>query len=156
MSYRNLEIWKLSRSLVTDIHQMSLTKLPKFEMCEEGTQIRRSMKSIRTNIVEGYGRRCYKAEFIHFLTCTQASSDETIGHVEILFESGSLTDEALFQDLAQRLDELGRKINLFTQSVEAGHRTGPAEHLSSILPPASSSQPRASSITPAATRTTSR
>ena len=140
MSYRNLEIWKLSRGLVADIHKMSLTRLPKFEMFEEGTQIRRSMKSIRSNIVEDYGRRRYKAEFIHFLTYSQASCDETINHLEILFETGSLTDEPLFNDLFNRLDELGRKINLFTQSVEAAHRTGPAENSEH---PASSIQQRA-------------
>ncbi len=128
MSYRNLEIWKLSRSLVTDIHKMSLTRLPKFEMFEEGTQIRRSMKSVRSNIVEGYGRRRYKADFIHFLTYAQSSCDETIDHLEILFETGSLTDEPLYQDLSKRLDEVGRKLNRFTQSVEADHRTGPAEN----------------------------
>jgi four helix bundle protein len=140
MSYRNLEIWKLSRGLVADIHKMSLTRLLKFEMFEEGTQIRRSMKSIRSNIVEDYGRRRYKAEFIHFLTYSQASCDETINHLEILFETGSLTDEPLFNDLFNRLDELGRKINLFTQSVEAAHRTGPAENSEH---PASSIQQRA-------------
>ena len=125
MSYRNLDIWKLSRDLVADIHKMSLTKLPKFEMYEEGAQIQRSMKSIRSNIVEGYGRRRYKQQFIRFLIFAQASSDETIDHLEILFETGSLADEPLFKDLSKRLDELGKKINLFTQSVEATHRTGP-------------------------------
>jgi four helix bundle protein len=138
MSYRNLEIWKLARILVADIHKMSLTKPPKFEMFEEGTQIRRSMKSICSNIVEGYGRRRYKQDFIHFLTYSQASCDETMDHLEILFETGSLADEPLFKALLKKLDELGRKINSFTQSVEAGHRTGPAENLSSIKQPVSS------------------
>lgn len=141
MSYRNLEIWKLSCSLTTDIHKMSLTKLPKFEMFEEGVQIRRSVKSVRSNIVEGYGRRRYKAEFIHFLTYAQASCDETIDHLEILFETGSLTDEPLFKDLSKRLDELGRKINSFTQTVEVSHRPGrpdDSQHpASSIAHPAS-------------------
>lgn len=128
MSYRNLEIWKLSYTLTADIHKMSLTKLPKIEMYEEGAQIRRSMKSIRSNIVEGYGRRRYKQEFIHFLTYAQASCDETIDHLDILFETGSLTDETLFKDLSKRLDELGRKLNLFTQAVEASHRPGRADN----------------------------
>ena len=123
MSYRNLEIWKLARELTVDIHKMSLTKLPKFEMYEEGTQIRRSMKSVRSNIVEGYGRRRYKAEFIKFLVYSQASCDETTDHLDTLFETGSLTDEPLYRGLFARLDELGRKINNFTQSVEVGHRT---------------------------------
>ena len=139
MSYRNLEIWKLSRTLTTDVHKMSLTKLPKFEMYEEGAQIRRSVKSIRSNLVEGYGRRRYKQDFIHFLIYSQSSCDETIDHLEILFETGSLTDELLFKDLFKRLDELGRKINSFIQSVEASHRTGPAD--SSEFPASSIQHP---------------
>jgi len=45
MSYKNLEIWQLAREVVLEIHKMSL-KLPKFEMYEEGSQIRRSSKSV--------------------------------------------------------------------------------------------------------------
>ncbi|MCL6099329.1 MAG: four helix bundle protein [Bacteroidetes bacterium] len=51
MSYKNLEIWKLSRDLVIDIHEMTISKLPKFEMYEIGSQIRRAIKSVRSNIV---------------------------------------------------------------------------------------------------------
>jgi four helix bundle protein len=123
MSYRTLEIWKLARKATIDIHQMTLTKLPKFEMFEEGAQIRRSVKSIRSNIVEGYGRRRYKQEFIKFLVYAQGSCDETMDHLETLFETGSLTDEKLFNELRSLVDELGRKLNMFTQSVEAGHRS---------------------------------
>ena len=32
MSYKNLDIWKLARQLVIDIHKMTLSELPKFEM----------------------------------------------------------------------------------------------------------------------------
>lgn len=56
MSYKNLEVWKLLREVVISIHSMTLS-LPKFEQFEEAQQIRRSVKSIRSNIVEGYGRR---------------------------------------------------------------------------------------------------
>ncbi len=59
MSYKNLEIWKLAREIVIEVHEMSLA-LPKFEMFEEGTQIRRSSKTVKSCIVEGYGRRKYK------------------------------------------------------------------------------------------------
>ncbi|MGZ8510786.1 MAG: four helix bundle protein [Chitinophagaceae bacterium] len=88
-------MWKLSRELVIDIHKMSLA-LPKIEVFEEGQQIRRSMKSIKATIVEGYGRRRYKADFIKFLVYAHASTDETIDHLETLFETGSLTDEQLY------------------------------------------------------------
>lgn len=123
MSYRTLEIWKLARQATIDVHQMTLTKLPKFEMFEEGAQIRRSVKSVRSNIVEGYGRRRYKQEFIKHLVYAQGSCDETMDHLETLFETGSLTDEKLFGDIRALMDELGRKLNLFLQSVEAGHRS---------------------------------
>ena len=67
MSYKKLEIWQIARKLVIDIHKMTLCKLPKFEMFEEGGQIRKSIKSVKSTIVEGYGRRRYKQEFIRFL-----------------------------------------------------------------------------------------
>jgi four helix bundle protein len=121
MSYRTLEVWQLSRTLVVDIHQMTLTKLPKFEMFEEASQIRRSMKSVKSTIVEGYGRRRYKQEFVRFLTYALASCDETTDHLETLFETKSLTDHALFDDLHERLQVLGKKLNLFLQSVEQSH-----------------------------------
>ena len=57
MSYRDLEVWQMSRELVVDIHRMSVEKLPRFELYEQGSQIRRSMKSVKANIVEGYGRK---------------------------------------------------------------------------------------------------
>ena len=40
MSHKNLEIWQLVRELVIDSHKMTLNKLPKFEMFEEGRQNR--------------------------------------------------------------------------------------------------------------------
>ena len=63
MSYRNLEVWQIARELSVLIHKMTLNELPKFEMYVEGSQIRRSSKSVRTNIVEGYGRRNYKLDY---------------------------------------------------------------------------------------------
>ena len=120
MSYKNLEIWKLSREIVIDIHKMSL-ELPTFEMYEEGRQIRKSSKSIKSNIVEGYGRRIYKQEFIRFIIYSLSSNDETIDHLETLFETGSLADEVIFQDLHKRIDILGKKINRFLESIQKSH-----------------------------------
>ena len=122
MSYRKLTIWQLACQLVIDIHKMTLTKLPEFELYEEGGQIRRSIKSVKSNIVEGYGRRRYQAEFIRFLTYSLASCDETTDHLETLFETGSLQDKLLYNDIHERLQTLGKKINLFIQSVERKQR----------------------------------
>jgi hypothetical protein len=47
----------MAREVVIGIHRMTLKGLPKLEMFEEGCQIRRSAKSFKSNIIEGYGRR---------------------------------------------------------------------------------------------------
>ncbi len=121
MSYRNLEVWQLAREVSIAVHRMTLAALPKFEMHEEGAQIRRSAKSIRSNIVEGYGRRRYPAEYIKHLTYAQGSCDETIDHLETLHETGSLKEAGLFQEIAATLQTLGKKLNLFIQSIERAH-----------------------------------
>lgn len=118
---KKLEVWKIARQVVIDIHIMTLNDLPKFEMYEVGSQIRRSSKSIRSNIVEGYGRRKYKQEFLRYLTYSIGSKDETIDHLETLFETGSLKDEVKFEDLQQRITLLGKKLYNFYQSVEREH-----------------------------------
>lgn len=117
MSYKNQEVWRLARDLSIEIHRMTLQDLPKFEMFEVGSQIRRSIKSVRAGIVEGYGRRRYRADYIRFLTIALASNDETIDHLETLHETGSLQDDALFTLLHQKCDLLGKKLNLFIQAV---------------------------------------
>lgn len=122
MSYKNLEIWKLAREIVNEVHQMSLG-LPKFEMFEEGSQIRRSSKTAKACIVEGYGRRKYKQDWIKFLVYAVSSNDETLDHLENLSDTKSLTDEVLYQRLHQKIERLGKMINGFLQSVENQHQS---------------------------------
>jgi len=117
MSYRNLKIWKLLRELSVEIHNMSL-ELPKFEPYETGSQIRRSSKSVRSNIVEGYGRRRYTNDYIRFITYALASNDETIDHLETLFETGSLSNKETFDTLFNRYTKLRKMINKFRFSIQ--------------------------------------
>ncbi len=124
MNYRDLEVWQLARQLVIDIHEMTtLSKLPKLEAFEEASQIWRAVKSVKAGIVEGYGRRNYKQEFIRFLTYALASCDETMDHLDTLVATGSLKDKILSDKLGKGLEELGKKLNLFLQSVERGHKS---------------------------------
>ena len=121
MSYKKLEIWQLAKQAVITIHEMSLRELPKFELYEEGCQIRRSAKSAKSNIVEGYGRRYCKQEFIRFLVYALSSNDETIDHLDTLYETGSLKNLELYESLHKHLELLGKKLNLFIQSVKNEH-----------------------------------
>jgi four helix bundle protein len=121
MSYKRLEIWEMARALSVDVHRMTLTALPKFEIYEEGAQIRRAIKSVKANIVEGYGRRRYRQEFIRYLVMAHASCDEAKDHLETLHETGSLADKDLYSDLYARISRLSKAIHGFINGVERNH-----------------------------------
>ncbi|MFC1488554.1 four helix bundle protein [Thermodesulfobacteriota bacterium] len=119
-SYKSLEIYQLALELAVEIHRISLSDLPKFEMYEEGGQIRRSSKSVVSNIVEGYGRKYYKNEFVKFLTYALASCDETKAHLEMLDKTESLS-KPFFDAVYDRYKELGAKLFKFRQTVIQKH-----------------------------------
>ncbi|MFH1160896.1 MAG: four helix bundle protein [bacterium] len=121
MSYTSLEIWQLAREVVIQIHEMTLTQIHKFEMYEVGSQIRKSSKSIKSNIVEGYGRRFYKQEFIHFLYIAKASADETKDHLDILYDTKSLTNREIYENLSRKMDKLNRQLYHFIETVKTNH-----------------------------------
>jgi four helix bundle protein len=115
-SYKDLEIYNISYELAVKIHRMSM-KLPKYEMYEEGSQIRKSSKGITSCIVEGYGRRRYKADFIKFLIYAHASCDETILHVNFLINTHDLNKNEI-KSFIYNYNKLGAKINKFIEYVE--------------------------------------
>ena len=116
-SYRELDIYNDSKKFAIEVHKMSLA-LPKFELYEEGSQIRRSSKSVTALIVEGYGRKRYKAEFVKYLVYSQSECDETLVHLDFLFETESLSDKMKYDDLRSKYDLLSKRINKFIQWVE--------------------------------------
>ena len=126
-SYRDLEIYKESKRLAIEIHKMSLLP-PKFEQFEEGGQVRRSSKSVTSMIVEGYGRRRYKADFVKYLVYGQSECDETIVHLDFLFETQSLKDKDCYQKFHDEYDFLSKKINKFIQWVEENWNEFPAKN----------------------------
>ena len=116
-SYRDLEVYKESKECAIKVHKMTMS-LPKFEMYEEGSQIRRSAKAVTSLIVEGYGRRRYKADFIKYLVYSHSECDETIVHLDFLFETESLTDKLKYEELKNSYSLLSKKINNFIYWVE--------------------------------------
>ena len=125
-SYRDLEVYKEGRRLAIEVHKLSLT-LPKFELYEEGSQIRRSSKAVAIAIVEGSGRRKYKADFIKFLIYSQSECDETLEHLNFLFETQSLKNNELYNKLFTEYDILSKKINKFIQWVEDNWNESPGK-----------------------------
>jgi four helix bundle protein len=115
-SYKDLDIYIISMDLFVALHPKTL-KLPKYELYELGSQLRRSSDSVVSNIVEGYGRRKYKADFIRFLVFSHASCLETINHIykiSVLYPDLKME----FEPIIQMYENLGGKIYNFMAYVE--------------------------------------
>ncbi len=118
-SYRDIEAYRLAHELGLVCHPLSM-KLPKYELYESGSQLRRASKSVSANIVEGYGRRRYKADYIKFLVCAHASCDETIEWLTYLHELYPGLSEEIGSAM-ELCNRTGAKLNKFIQSVEKQH-----------------------------------
>lgn len=117
MSYKKLDIYNIALDLFLKTHAVSLN-LPKYELYELGSQLRRSSDSIVTNIVEGYGRRRYKQEYIRFLIFAHASNDETLVHLHKIMQLYPQLKED-FEQLYNDYDRLGGKLNSYIKYVES-------------------------------------
>ena len=118
--YKGLKIYNLAHDLAVKVHRMSLA-LPKFEMYEEGSQIRRSSKSVSSQIVEGYSLRTYKKEYLHYLWRAYGSCRETIEHLEYLYKTSSLKDDTLYRELMDGYFEESKMLFSFIRSAEKRH-----------------------------------
>jgi four helix bundle protein len=115
-TYKDLDIYLIAMELFFKVHPLTL-KLPRYELYELGSQLRGSSNSVVSNIVEGYGRRRYKNDYIKFLVYAHASNEETINHLDKLaFLYPDLSHG--FLELLEKYNSLGRKINNFIKIVE--------------------------------------
>ncbi|MCL4549649.1 MAG: four helix bundle protein [Bacteroidetes bacterium] len=115
-SFEDLEIWKLSHSLVLEIYKITKT-FPKSEDYILTQQIVRAAQSIPTNIAEGMGRFS-KKEFIQFLIFPRGSVEETKYHLILAKDLGYL-DEIKFEYLKNNYTLLGKKINALISSIKS-------------------------------------
>ena len=113
-SFEDLEIYRISFDLAVKIYHLSL-KLPYPDKFETGSQIRRSSQTIKDTIVEGYGRRRYKADFIKYLVYSHSSMLESKSQATFL---GVLHPGTGWEEITDDLDKLGIKIYNFTEYVE--------------------------------------
>jgi len=113
-SYEDLEIYQIAFKLAVEIYNKSM-QLAFPDRTETGSQIRRSSQSIKDNIVEGYGRKRYKSDFIKHLVYSHASLLEAKSQAEFL---NVIHPKEEWEDFAEELDKLGIKIYNFIQYVE--------------------------------------
>ncbi len=114
-SYKDLKIYQIGMELSLEVHNVSM-ELPKFELYEIGSQVRRSSKSVVFNIVEGYGRRKYRNEYVKFLIYAHSSNLETLCQLQMI--SALYPKLEMVKGLIKQYDDLGAKLYRFIERLE--------------------------------------
>lgn len=84
-SFRDLEVYKLSRELAREIFHISKS-FPKEETYSLTDQIRRSSRSVGAQIAEAWAKRKYEKHFISELTDADGEQQETQHWLETAFD----------------------------------------------------------------------
>ncbi len=116
--YRDLIVWQKSMDLVTEIYKL-LKLLPKEELFDLSSQMRRAVVSIPCNIAEGQARKSTK-EFVNFLSIAQGSKAELQTQLLICERLNYLTKEQLKNALLLS-EEIGKMIFALMQTLNTGH-----------------------------------
>ena len=111
--FKELEIWKLSRLLSTEIYSMT-ANFPEAEKFGLTNQLRRAVVSIPSNIAEDSSRSSNK-DFCRFLEIAQGSVYEVETQLLIASDLRFIQGENL-NDLLYRLDTLVKMIIRFKRS----------------------------------------
>lgn len=117
MSYQNLQVYQRAHEFGVACHELSL-KLPKYELFESGSQLRRAAKSVSANIVEGYGRKEYAADHHRFLVIALASNDESHEWLSYVVDCHPDHTESA-RKLMSECNEIGRMLTRLIQSLAA-------------------------------------
>ncbi len=118
-NYKDLEIYKESFDLAVRIYNLTM-KLPNPDKYETGGQIRRSSQTIKDTIVEGYGRRKYKADFLKYLIYSHSSLLESTSQAEFL---STIHPDTGWEEIGTDLDNPGKRISKFIDYVEKNWKT---------------------------------
>ncbi len=94
-SYRKLNVYQLSKKLVTDIYRIVGT-FPAMETYALSDQLRRAAVSIPSNIAEGTAKASPKEQF-HFLEIAYGSLMEIMCQLEISYDLGFISQVQLRQ-----------------------------------------------------------
>jgi len=113
-NFRNLNIWKRSRTLATKIYIAS-SKFPKEEIYGITSQIRRAAISVPSNIAEGCGRGTNKS-LHHFLNISYGSLNELETQLLISVDLTYL-NETDINPLIEEIIEIRKMIGSFQNNL---------------------------------------
>jgi four helix bundle protein len=106
--YRDLKVYQLSYKLALEIHKITKT-FPKEEKFSLIDQMRRSSRSVPTNIAEGWKKRRYQKMFISKIVDAAGEAGETEVWLDFARDFGYL-DESKHNDLLTRYEEVNKML----------------------------------------------
>ncbi|MEY4281627.1 MAG: hypothetical protein RLZ39_1039 [Bacteroidota bacterium] len=109
-----LEVWKLAHEFTLAVYQIA-DLLPTKEQYNLIAQMKRSVSSIPTNIIEGQARQ-YKKEFKQFLFIAKASNVETCYHLFLSKELNYIST-VQYEQLASMSNRIGMMLSKLITSL---------------------------------------
>lgn len=106
--YRKLLAFEKGFSLAMEIYNLTKS-FPPEEKYSLTDQVRRSSRSVCTNIVEAYKRRRYKDYFISKLNDYETENAETQVWLDFALACNYISSEK-YQELTEKNDEVGKLI----------------------------------------------
>lgn len=117
MNYKDLTVFKKAFELAMLIFEES-KKFPKEERYSLTDQIRRSSRSVCSNIAEGYRKRQYPAHFSSKMSDADMENAET--QTWLLFASTcEYISSEILDDLQKRSEEVGRLLSHMVNNPES-------------------------------------
>lgn len=107
-TFLDLDIYKLSRQLAKDIFHLTL-KFPPEEKYSLTDQIRRSSRSVKANIAEGWGKRIYINSFKGHLVDSNGSLEETKSWCISALDCNYISEE-VYDDFINKAEIIGGKL----------------------------------------------
>ena len=105
-TFKDLIVYKKAYALAMDIFNISKT-FPKEETYSLTDQIRRSSRSVCTNLAEAYRKRRYPAHFISKTSDSDMENSETGVWLDFSCDCKYISKND-FDDLSERSKEIGR------------------------------------------------
>jgi four helix bundle protein len=114
--YRELKVYQSAMEWTMKVFRLTMS-FPDEEKYSLTDQVRRSSRSVCTNIAEAWRKRRYKAAFISKLSDAETEAAETQVHAEIAWRSAYIT-EAQFQEIDDAYDHILGQIIKMTEQPE--------------------------------------
>ena len=113
--FEDLDVFQRAYKTSLEIHNLSLS-LPEQERYVLADQLRRTSRSIPSNVAEGYGKRRSSAEFKRFILMAIGSADEMRVWLRYCLDLNYI-GECQWQTLKQEYQEIAKMLNAFYQSI---------------------------------------